>query len=125
MKIKDVSEKFNISEDTLRYYEKIGLIPKVPRNKNGIRDYTEWSCRHIDFVICMRNAGVSVKSLVEYFNLLGNGKSTVSKRKKLLIKEQEKLINKRSELDNYINKLTNKINQYNEIENGTREDFKL
>ena len=44
MTIKEVSEKYDISPDTLRYYERIGLIPKVPRNKSGIRDYDKESC---------------------------------------------------------------------------------
>jgi DNA-binding transcriptional MerR regulator len=45
MTITEVSEKFDISQDTLRYYERIGLIPRVNRYKSGIRDYTEEDCR--------------------------------------------------------------------------------
>ena len=47
MTIAEVSRKFGLSADTLRYYERIGLIPAVPRAKNGIRDYDENSCRWI------------------------------------------------------------------------------
>jgi len=45
MTINEVSKKFDLSQDTLRYYERIGLIPSVNRNKGGIRDYTEEDCR--------------------------------------------------------------------------------
>ncbi len=44
MLIAEVSKKFDLSQDTLRYYERIGLIPRVNRNKSGIRDYTEEDC---------------------------------------------------------------------------------
>ena len=70
MKIKEVSEKYKISKDTLRYYEKIGLIPRVKRNKNGVREYTETDCKLIELIKCMRNAGVEIEALVEYVRLL-------------------------------------------------------
>ena len=60
MTIKEVSEKYNISADTIRYYERIGLLPPIPRKANGIRDFDEVSCNWIEFVKCMRNAGVQL-----------------------------------------------------------------
>ena len=50
MTIAEVSKQYNISADTLRYYERIGLIPPVNRNKNGIRDYTDEDCKWVDFI---------------------------------------------------------------------------
>lgn len=41
MTIAEVSKQCNISPDTLRYHERIGLIPPIKRNKSGIRDYGE------------------------------------------------------------------------------------
>ena len=66
MKIKDVSEQLQISPDTLRYYEKIGLIRNVPRDKNGVRDYSEENCKSIAFIKCMRAANVSISGLTRY-----------------------------------------------------------
>ncbi len=57
MKIAEVSEKFGLSVDTLRYYERVGLIPPVHRNEGGIRDYDELDLRRVDFIKCMRGAG--------------------------------------------------------------------
>ncbi|MBP1309369.1 DNA-binding transcriptional MerR regulator [Paenibacillus sp. 1182] len=54
MLIAEVSKKFELSQDTLRYYERIGLIPRVNRNKSGIRDYTEEDCRWVEYIKCMR-----------------------------------------------------------------------
>ena len=73
MKIAEVSKRYGVSTDTLRYYERIGLLRHVPRNKSGIRDYDEASCNAVEFVKCMRDAGMSIESLVEYMELLEQG----------------------------------------------------
>lgn len=54
MTITEVSEKFNLTPDTLRYYERLGIIPRVNRNKSGNRDYSEEDCRWIEHIKCMR-----------------------------------------------------------------------
>ena len=69
MTIAEASRKYGLSPDTLRYYERIGLLPPVPRNKSGIRDYDEESCRWIELMRCMRKAGVQIEALIEYVAL--------------------------------------------------------
>jgi DNA-binding transcriptional MerR regulator len=54
MKIAEVSEQYAISSDTLRYDERIGLIPLVNRNGSGIRDYNETDVKRVEFIKCMR-----------------------------------------------------------------------
>lgn len=81
MKIAEVSKRYGVSTDTLRYYERIGLLRHVPRNKSGIRDYDEASCNAVEFVKCMRDAGMSIESLVEYMELLEQGDETTAARK--------------------------------------------
>jgi DNA-binding transcriptional MerR regulator len=85
MNIAEVSEKYSISQDTLRYYERIGLIPPVNRNKSGIRDYTEEDCRWVEFIKCMRGAGLPIEALIEYVTLFQQGDETIEARKELLI----------------------------------------
>ena len=80
MTIAEVSKKYNLTPDTIRYYEKEGLIPKIPRNKNGIRDFDEKSCRWIEFIKCMRNAGMPVEVLSKYVKLMEKGHDTVKER---------------------------------------------
>ena len=65
MTITEVSKKYDLTADTLRYYERIGLIPSVNRNASGIRDYTEEDCKWVHFAKCMRGAGLSIEVLVE------------------------------------------------------------
>ena len=78
MTIAEVSKKYDISADTLRYYERIGLLPPVPRNKSGIRDYDEASCGWIELMKCMRAAGVQIEALIEYVALFQQGDSTIN-----------------------------------------------
>ncbi|BBB92498.1 MAG TPA: MerR family transcriptional regulator [Methylomusa anaerophila] len=96
MTISEVSQKFDISQDTLRYYERVGLIPRVNRNKSGNRDYTEEDCNWVEFIKCMRDAGLTVEVLIKYVALFQKGEETVEERKKLLI-EQRQLLQKRTE----------------------------
>ena len=80
MTIAEVSKKYNLTQDTIRYYEKIGLLPQIPRSKNGIRNFDEQSCRWIEFIKCMRNAGMPVEVLSKYVKLMEKGHDTVKER---------------------------------------------
>ena len=53
MTIKEVSQKYNISSDTLRYYERVGMIPPVTRTSGGIRDYTEEDLGWVELALCI------------------------------------------------------------------------
>lgn len=123
MTIAEVSNKYNLTPDTLRYYEKIGLISDVPRTKNGIRNYDEKTCQRIEFIKCMRNAGVEIEILREYIKLLEMGKGTVKERRELLEKQRHKLVEKSKNINETINRLNYKIELYDEIISGKRKDF--
>lgn len=94
----EVSQKYDITADTLRYYERIGLIPPVARNASGIRVYTEEDCTWVHFAKYMRNAGLSIEVLVEYVTLFQQGNCTVSLRKELLIEQRNQLTEKIKEM---------------------------
>ena len=123
MTIAEVSKKYNLTQDTIRYYEKEGLIPTIPRTECGIRNFDEESCNWIEFIKCMRNAGLEIEVLKEYVKLFREGKSTVAKRKELLEKQREKLLQKQRSINETLERLNYKINLYDEIENGIRKDF--
>ena len=95
----------------------------MPRNANGIRNYDEKSCRRIEFVKCMRNAGVKIEILIENMNLFEKGKGTVEARKKLLEEQREKLLEKQKHINETLERLDYKIELYEEIESGKRKDF--
>ena len=98
MTIAEVSKKYDISADTLRYYERIGLIPPVPRTKSGIRDYDEVSCGWIELMKCMRAAGVQIEALIEYVALFQQGDATVDARKAILIEQRDQLIERMEDM---------------------------
>lgn len=123
MTIAEASKKYNLTQDTIRYYERIGLLPEIPRTKSGIRDFDEKSCKWIEFIKCMRAAGMPIEALIEYMTLFKQGKKTVAARKQLLIEQREILLKKQEEIKNTIERLDYKIELYNEIEAGKRKDF--
>ena len=115
MTIAEVSKQYNISADTLRYYERIGLIPPVNRNKNGIRDYTDEDCKWVDFIKCMRSAGLSIEVLIEYVTLFRQGNSTIEARKEILIEQRGILEEKINFMTATLERLNYKIDNYDTI----------
>ena len=115
MTIAEVSKKVNLSTDTLRYYERIGLIPEVNRTESGIRDYTEKDLGHLEFVICFRNAGVSIETLIEYMRLYKQGDSTLEARKQLLISQREIMQKRLEEIQETFERLNFKIDNYEKL----------
>jgi len=116
MTIAEVSQKYDLSQDTLRYYERVGLIPQVNRTKSGIRDYTEESCKWIELAKCMRLAGVPIEALIEYCALTQQGDSTITARKVLLVQEHKKLVEKMENMKKTIDRLDYKIDRYEKAE---------
>ena len=105
-------EKYDISADTLRYYERIGLIPPVPRTPGGIRDYDEESCGWIELMKCMRRAGVQIEALIEYVALFQKGDVTIDARKELLIEQRNQLVDRMAEMQESLDRLNDKIERY-------------
>ena len=114
MTITEVSKKYDMTPDTLRYYERIGLIPTVNRNGSGIRDYTEEDCKWVHFMKCMRGAGLSIEVLIEYVAMFQKGNSTIKARKELLIEQRSKLAEKIKEMQETYERLDKKIDGYEE-----------
>ncbi|MDR2754308.1 MAG: MerR family transcriptional regulator [Planctomycetaceae bacterium] len=125
MTIKEVGEKYGLSTDTLRYYEKIGLIPNIKRNENRIRNYSESDCNWIGFIKCMRNAGVQVEALTEYVKLFQQGDSTHSARKQILIKQKIQLSNRIAEMESTLKLLNYKIENYDSLLSPTQTKLNL
>jgi DNA-binding transcriptional MerR regulator len=112
MKIAEVSERYGISSDTLRYYERIGLIPPVNRNGSGIRDYNQMDVRRVEFIKCMRTAGLPIEILIEYVGLVQQGDQTIEVRKEILIEQREQLVARMKEMQKTLDLLDHKIEVY-------------
>lgn len=83
MKIAQVSKDKNMSIDSLRYYERIGLIPPVKRVAGGIREYSDEDLQWLDFVMEVRSTGGSIEPLIDYVRLCAEGLHTDSARRDL------------------------------------------
>ena len=112
MNIAEVSKQYGLTADTLRYYERIGLLPAVARNKSGNRDYSEVDCERIEFIKCMREAGLSIEVLTKYMHLFLEGDSTLKEREELLIAERDRLQARLEHMQSTLERLNRKITAY-------------
>ena len=112
MKIAEVSDQYGLSADTLRYYERVGLIPPVHRNEGGIRDYDELDLRRVDFIKCMRGAGLPIEVLIEYMELVQQGDKTIEARKEILVEQRDMVVARLEEIQKTLDRLNYKIDVY-------------
>ncbi|MDR3831843.1 MULTISPECIES: MerR family transcriptional regulator [Phascolarctobacterium] len=94
MTIREIAAKTNMSTDTLRYYGRIGLLPPVPRNAAGIRNYDEYFVNFINFIKKLKASGMSLEHIIDYIRLAEMGDATIQERKKLLAEARETLLDK-------------------------------
>ena len=112
MTISEVSKQYDISTTALRYYERIGLIPTVPRDRGGKRDYDENACQWVELIKLFRSAGVQIEALVEYVELNQQGDETWDQRRALLVHQRELLQERIAEMRQSLEKLNHKIAYY-------------
>lgn len=112
MESKEVCLKYNISNYTLHYYEKEGLIGPIKKNKSNHRVYEDKDLKRLEFILCMRKAKISIKTLKEYISLYEQGDKTKDERLKLLKKELKNLEEKISDMQEAKKYLTHKIELY-------------
>lgn len=114
MTIKEVCKKYGLTQDTLRYYEKAGMIPPVRRTEGGIRDYSDVDLRWVELAKCMRSAGLPVEAIAEYVRLNKLGDETIPERLELLKKQMVVLKEEQAKIEATIAKLSYKISRYEE-----------
>lgn len=112
MTIKEVAEKYHISQDTLRYYERVKMIPKVTRTSGGIRDYQEEDLKWVELAICMRNAGLPIEAMIEYLELFQKGDETIPARLELLNFQMDVLKKQKEQIEETMGRLSYKISRY-------------
>lgn len=112
MTIKEVAEKYHISQDTLRYYERVKMIPEVTRTSGGIRDYQEEDLKWVELAICMRSAGLPIEVMIEYVKLFQQGDDTILARLELLNNQMEVLKSQKKQIEETMARLIYKISRY-------------
>lgn len=114
MTIKEVCEKFNVSADTIRYYERVGVIPPINRNASGVRQFIEEDLEWLQTMICFRGAGMPIEMLIEYRKLFEMGDETISARCELLKEARNNILKEMERHQKAIDKLNYKIERYEE-----------
>ena len=112
MTIRQVCSQYGLTPDTLRYYEKVGVIPEVHRSASGIRDYDDVAIGWVENAVCMRSAGVPVESIIEYVRLYQAGDTTLQARRDLLKDVHTKLLAQKQQMEAEIDRLSFKISRY-------------
>ncbi|MEJ6348004.1 MULTISPECIES: MerR family transcriptional regulator [Holzapfeliella] len=112
MTIDAVSKEFDVSKDTLRYWERIGLLPKIKRNSSGYRDYSEMDMNWVFYIKVLRNAGMSIEALFEFVELFRSEDNTNDYRKQLLIEQRDLLLKEVEERQKTISYLSYKIDHF-------------
>ena len=103
MTIKEISDMYDLSTDTLRFYEKKGLIGPIQRTKSGIRNYSEPDLKRIEFIKCMREADLPIDVLKKYVDLFEQGDKTINERR-LLLENQRTILKEKISKNSIINK---------------------
>lgn len=116
MNIKQAADMFELTVDTLRYYERVGVIPPVQRNNSGYRDYATNDLNWIYLVKSLRKAGLSIESLIEFSTLaqLREKQNVEEAQKRILGDQLQQLDNKIAEMNVVRDLLEYKINTYDE-----------
>ncbi len=112
MTISEVSEKYGITHDTLRYYERVGMIPPVTRTSGGIRNYQEQDLSWVELALCMRSAGLPIEAMIDYVHLFQQGDESIPTRLQLLKDQMKSLEDQRAKIDATMNRLAYKISVY-------------
>ena len=115
MMIAEVSKIYDLSHDTLRYYERIGLIPRINRNKSGIRNYSEEDCKWVEFIKCMRRAGLQIEALIEYVALSQAGDEANAARREILLEQRRQLTERMQDMQETMKRLDYKIELFDRI----------
>ena len=116
MKIGELSEKTGLSIDTLRFYEKIGLIPAPWRNAGGTRVYDPDVLGWLNFLKALKSTGMSLAEMRAYADMRARGTATAAPRRIMLEKQREIVRERIDELTACLSLLDFKIDNYHDIE---------
>lgn len=110
--IRQVSEKTDLKEHVLRYYEKEGLLPCVARSKNGVRRYSEDDLEWLSLICCLKKTGMSIRQIRNFVELSMRGGSTLKQRCALLAEHKAEVEERIGEMQKQLEKVTCKIERF-------------
>ncbi|HSK94047.1 MAG TPA: MerR family transcriptional regulator [Candidatus Angelobacter sp.] len=115
MTIQRAAAETGLSADTLRYYEKIGVLPGIARSESGHRRFSENDIGWIKLVQCLRATGMPIEELHRYATLMQQGEATAAERLGLLEEHRRRIRNDMAELQTALELVERKIAGYDQI----------
>jgi DNA-binding transcriptional MerR regulator len=113
--IQDAATETGVSRDTLRYYEKIGILPGIARSQSGHRRFSDDDMGWIKLVQCLRATGMPIEDLHTYAELMQQGDSTAAERLRLLQDHRRRIKADMAELATALELVERKISGYDEV----------
>ena len=110
--IQEAAEEMNVSAHTLRYYERIGLLPSIQRGENGRRNYTEEDLGWVYWLKLLRESGMNIRSMKRYVQITRAGDHTIDERCEMLEEHRDQLRTQIKKLQGYLKKLEQKVEFY-------------
>ena len=112
MTVQQAADETGLSAHTIRYYERIGLIPHIERAANGHRRYTEDDIGWIEFLKCLRSTGMPISEMQRYVELQQEGDATLHDRLALLEAHRRRINAKIQELNAFLASIECKLDHY-------------
>lgn len=120
--IKEVAEKMDVSEHTLRFWAKSGFFPFLTRNDNNVRMFSENDLDWVRIVKCLRSVGTQTKDVKRYIDLCIIGDSTIKERYQIILDTKAKALEQMDELKKQLELLDYKENFYKNLIKNHLED---
>lgn len=115
MRIAEAAERSGLTIDTIRFYEKSGMLPEIVRSANGRRDFSVENVEWLTLLFWLRETGMPTKTMLHFATLYRAGKKTMSERKQVLLAHADRLKKRRADLDRCEEVLARKLAIYRDL----------
>ena len=113
--IKQAGEKTGLTEHTIRYYDKEGLLPQLKRTQTGIRKFSDNDIEWLGLICCLKNSGMPIEKIKRFMHLCLSGSKTNEERKALLEEHRQYILHQKEVLEKSLSTVNYKIDHYKEI----------
>ncbi|WP_407884602.1 MerR family transcriptional regulator [Furfurilactobacillus curtus] len=113
--MKEITEALGLSADTIRYYERIGVLPSIPRNHAGNRVFDQTTVDWLIFIQNLKTAGLSLSGIIQYVTLAQKGDGTIQERKQILLEQRQQTEARIMRLQQTLQAINQKIEHYDQV----------
>lgn len=113
--IKQAAERTGLTEHTIRYYDREGLLPLLKRTDSGIRSFSDTDLDWLGLICCLKNSGMPIETIKQFMSLCLQGERTVEERREILLKHKENILVQMEQLKKGLSTVNYKLEHYKEI----------